>query len=388
MPFASGSLLQLRYIPEVTPGVTPGSGNMVNLRTTGPSFKFNLGYETSKEIRSDRATSGMTLVSADASGGLGLELSFKEYDPFIEAVLQGTWGTAANISQSCSVAVATDATIAAASGTPFSTLTVGQYVSISGFSNAKNNGIHRIKTITGGGLGFTVDAAEGLVVEASKAITVKSTRLSNGVNQRHFSIEEAYTDITQFRVFRGMSPSKMSLSFQSGQMVSGSFDFMGYSSAIGATTFLPGTPVASQTGEQMNAVVGLGVVYEGGAPLSGVSFKSLSLDIDNALRGQDAIGVLGYAGIASGTLAVTGSAQVYFANANLYNKFVNNQSSSLAWAVQDGAGTGYGFTLPNVKFNEGNITGGSINSDLMVDISFTALLDAASGKVIMIDRAG
>lgn len=385
---ASGSLLQMRYIPEVTPGVTPNSGNMVNLRSTGPTFKFNVSYDTSKEIRADRTTADMTPVSAEASGGLGIELSFREYDPFIEAVLQGTWGTSVNVAQSCSVAVSTDATIAAASGTPFSALVAGQFVNISGFTNPRNNGVFRVKAITGSGLGFTVDAAEGMAVEAARAINVRSTRVRNGIIQRSFSIEEAYTDVAQFRVFRGMSVSKLSLSFQSGQIAGGNFDFMGYGSEMRGTTFLPGTPVASQTGEVMNSVIGVGTVYEAGVPLSGIRFKSITLDIDNALRGQDAVGTLGYVGIASGTLKVTGSVQAYFENGGLYNKFVTNSNSSLAWAIKDGAGQGYGFSLPRVKFNEGNITGGSIDSDLMVDISFTALLDPATNTVISIDRAG
>lgn len=308
MAFASGSLLQIRYVPEATPGTTPVAPDVAShnaLRVTGSSLKYDLKSETSKEIRADRATTDLALVSASASGGLNFELSYGEFDPFLEAALQGTW---------------------------------------------------------------TADV------------------LKHGSSMRYFSVEEGFSDVNQFRVFRGMALNKLSLSFETGAILGGSLDFIGMNAAVGGATFMPGTTTASKTGGVMNSVVGVGNIKEGGAALSGVAIKSLKLDVDNSLRGQEAIGTLGFVGIGSGTIQVTGSVEAYFSNATLYNKFLNNTATSLSWEAADTAGNKYLFELPHVKFSAGDITGGSLNSDIMVSLSYTALLDSVSGTMIKVTR--
>lgn len=133
MALASTSLTQLRYIAETTPGTTPVAGNAINLRMTGESLDFGVQTETSKEIRSDRQITDVIQVGASCSGGFNLELSFKEYDPFIEALLQGTWadygtnGKGAALSLGInSTARTLTASTAPTGSDAFTTLAVGQ----------------------------------------------------------------------------------------------------------------------------------------------------------------------------------------------------------------------------------------------------------------------
>jgi hypothetical protein len=114
----------------------------------------------------------------------------------------------------------------------------------------------------------------------------------------------------------------------------------------------------------------------------------LSLDLDNALRAQDAIGTLGAVGIGSGTCMVSGSMEIYLADGVLYDKFVANTETSLSWSAVDTAGNGYVFTLPKVKFSDAKITGGALNSDAMLSVSFTGLMDPVLLKTLVIDRVG
>ncbi|MGL4808973.1 MAG: phage tail tube protein, partial [Giesbergeria sp.] len=228
---------------------------------------------------------------------------------------------------------------------------------------------------------------------AMPSFSFQTSRLLNGTTQRSFSLERDHSDLTdRYVMFRGMVPSKLSLDFQSGSLVTGSMDFMGKDQLVPATStgFSGGATTASKTYSIMNAVNGVGNILENGAALSGTYIKSLTLDIDNALRGRDAIGYLGNVEVASGTLSVTGRMSVYFANKTLYEKFINSTATSLAFSAQDPSGNGYVFSLPKVKYNEGTIVAGNKDSDSMVDMGFTALMDTTSGVnyMIAIDRVG
>jgi uncharacterized protein YceK len=87
-------------------------------------------------------------------------------------------------------------------------------------------------------------------------------------------------------------------------------------------------------------------------------------------------------------ITVSGTMEVYLADGTLYDKFVTNTASSISWSAVDGAGNGYVFQLPKIKFSDAKVTGGALNSDAMLSIPFTALMDPVTGKTIIIDRVG
>jgi len=397
MTFASANLTQLRYKTEASFGVTP-AGNGKNLRCTDTAgLAFTLTSETSKEIRSDRQVTDMVLTGASATGGVPFELSYREYDDLIQAVLQGTWstwgvdGVGASIPVSATFAAGALTAGGATSGASiFTNLALGQWVRISGSTISGQNKLVQVsKTIapTDTVLTFEGTPFTGLLGNGGIAVKVNTQRVSNGIVQRSFSIEREHADIAQFFNFRGMTASKMSLSFQSGSIVTGNFDFMGKDAVRGVATEM-GASAQSQSFGIMNAVSGVGNIYEGGSALIGTSIKSLALDIDNALRAQDAIGTLGAVGIGSGTIAISGTMEVYLADGTMYDKFLNNTASSVSWSAVDGDGNGYVFTLPKVKYKDAKVTGGSLNSDAMLSMPFEALMDATTLKTIIIDRVG
>jgi hypothetical protein len=412
MAFASANLTQLRYKTEASFGTTP-AGNGKNIRCTDTSnLTFALTTDTSKEIRSDRQVTDSVLTGASATGSIPFELSYREYDPFMEATLQGTWGvqtkwdgTAGTAwgTDGVGAAIPTSATISldvdhhvltaggATSGSSiFTNLAKGQWVRLSGSSIAGQNIIAQVSKTeapTATELHFEGLPFVGALGDGGAAVKVNTFRLSNGTTQRSFSIEREHADITQFFLFRGMTAGKMSMSFQSGSIVTGSFDFTGKDSVRDGATQM-GTPTASLTYGIMNAVAGVGHVYEDGVALTNTSIKSLSLDLDNSLRAQDAIGTLGAVGIGSGTCMVSGSMEVYLADGALYDKFVANENTSLSWSATDTEGNGYVFTLPNVKLKDVKVTGGSQNTDAMLSVSFDGLMDPVLLKTLVIDRVG
>lgn len=397
---ASTSRAQMRYIPEAVFGVTPITGNPKSLRFTGESFDFAQSKEVSKEIRSDRQLTGATTVDATSSGDLNFEMQYAEYDPIIEALLMssfaayGTNGVGTSFSAAYTANTIT-ASVAPTGASDFTTLQRGQWFRVNHPTNANHGKVFRVSTaVAPTTTVITLDASTVATVAAAQVgCALQSSRLTNGVFERSFTLEKEFADVAQFFAYRGQYVSKASLKFASGALLDGSFSFMGKDAIRSAVTTLPGTPVASQTYEIQNAVKGVGQFWEGGVPLANTFVKSLDLMVDNNLRNQGAIANLGPVGIGVGDFSATGSFQAYFANGSLFDKFVSDVYTSMVVSCQDSSGNGYVFTYPRIMLMSSKTVASGKNGDVMADFTFTAFSDDANAipalrKTLFIDRVG
>lgn len=396
MALGTSNRSSISIIEEPVFGVIPVTGNSKALRFTGESLDFTLNKTKSSEIRSDRQVSDLITVGAAAAGGFNLEWSFAEYDELLQAVTQGTWdylgiaGVSAPVTATFTADTLT-ASVATTGVNSFTKLQKGQFVKIAGSTVAGQNKVAQVSktvnptttVITFEGTPFT-----GFTGAGGAAVTVSAGRLTNGVVQRSFTIERAHEDIAQFFAFRGLTADKLSLTFASGSLISGMFEFMGRDSVRSGTTQLPGTITPSRQFDITNAVSGVGNIMENGVALTNTFIKSIKLDVGNALRARDAIGILGAASIGSGEFSVDGTLEVYFADGAMYDRFINSQASSIQFVVQDGAGNGYAFNIPKLKLSNGKVNSGGKDQDIMFSAGFSGLVDPVSGKTLLIDRFG
>lgn len=402
MTIATTSRAQLRRIPEATFGTTPVVGNGWNLRVTGESFNFDLKKEQSKELREDRQIGYVVPVSAGAMGGFNFHLNYGEYDPELASVLQGSWtvygtnGVGATFTADFTSTTIT-ASVAPTGANAFTNLALGQWFRLVAPTSPNDGKIFRVSlTVAPTSTVITLHAGTPATVGTGVAsCAVQTSRLSNGTTQTSFSYEKQYPDATvpEYFVFRGMTPGKLNLNFVSAALTDGSFEFMGKNASRGTSSFMPGSPAASRTYEIMNGATGVGQLFENGTALVSTFIKSLNLTVDNLQRGQEAIGTLGYIGIGSGTLAVTGTMEVYFADGALYDKFLANTYTSLTVGSVDPAGNGYVITLPRLNLTTAKVVAGAKDQDLMASFEIMGLADdqnAVAGlrKTIFIDRFG
>lgn len=91
--FATGGFHGLAYVPEVTFGTTPSTPTMVSLRHTSCGLVLNKDSFQSEELRSDRQIADLRHGTFQVGGDIGFELSYGEFDTFMEAALFGTWAT-------------------------------------------------------------------------------------------------------------------------------------------------------------------------------------------------------------------------------------------------------------------------------------------------------
>ena len=376
-------------------GVLQG-GNGTLVRMTGESLDYNVKTEQSKEIRADRQVTDTIPVSATAQGGFNFEVSFKEYDWVLEGIAQnvfsayGTNGVSAAIA-SLTLAAGTITAGAAPTGNDaFTVLQKGQWFTLKPPVGATQvvkdyfaSRAFRVSTTTAPtSTVITLDAATQInTTIAGTSMTggmISSSSLVNGSAMKSYSIEVGHLDIGQYRQYVGMIPSKMDLKIGVGSIITGTVDFMGKAMSLAATTGM-GTPTVSQLFTPANAVKGVFDIFENGTSITANTYiKSADISIDNSLRGQEAVGVFGNAGVASGTIKASGKLEVYFADAVLYNKFLNNTETSFSIPVMDVNGNGYVIVFPRVKYTAAKVNATGLDQDNMLSLDFMALMDTSA----------
>ena len=79
------------YCAENEPGAAPENPQMKYLRNTSCSLNLSRDSFVSNELRQDRQISDVRTGTNQVGGDIGIELSYGNFDDFIEAALCGTW---------------------------------------------------------------------------------------------------------------------------------------------------------------------------------------------------------------------------------------------------------------------------------------------------------
>lgn len=386
MTLASSNRVALRAIREVTFGDIPATPAFDELRYTGESLNFNLSNVTSDEIRSDRMTSDLVQVSSDASGDINIEMSYDAYDEFIESLMADTWSADLAVSES---------DIGATTGTNvFDTATgdfvadgvvVGKWFKVAGFTDSTINGYYRALTVTSSEITTSnpIPATEA----PGNSITMTGSMIRNGTTLTSFSVQKELQDISppSFFIFNGVRIGQLQLTFETGSILTGVFSLMGLGASVNTAGESGQTEVPAPTNEIMNAVSNI-LQIEFDDVVSTVFFNSLSLNINNNLRAQDAIGSLPHVGLALSRLEVTGDIELYFADNDEYTKYLNATAFSLSFRVEDASGKAYVFTLPRCKYETGEVVAGGLDQDVFQRSTIRAIRDPITDAMIQIDK--
>jgi hypothetical protein len=328
-------------------------------------------------------------VGVQASGGFEFELSFGSFTPFLTAALFAAPVVINLAAVTCDLTASSQ--LVEATAGDFTTIPVGATVKVSGAATAANNGL---KLVVGKATdGSTLTLAPGSITtdEAAVDLDFTGTHLRNGTTRSSFSLERrlitsAGADF--FHSFLGQTVDSMELNFESKQIVTGSFGFVGkiggagdnsLDAAVAASGYDP-----AETTPVMNATANIGnFLFDNTA--SAECLKSLTLTIANGLRGKDCMGTKGNFDIGVGTFEVTGNLSGYFLNNALYQKYLDHADVALSWQVTDALGNTLVFTLPRLKLATSDPKVEGRNTDVMVNADFTAILDPVTQATLIID---
>jgi hypothetical protein len=208
--------------------------------------------------------------------------------------------------------------------------------------------------------------------------------LKIGTTPKFFSFEDAANEIDQFRLFTGMSVSTLNVSIAPNQMVTGTFDMVGKTMTQAATTASTGgAPTASSTNAPFDSYSG--TIEDGGSGLAIVT--SLDFSLTNSFAPTFVIGSDSAQQLEFGRAVVEGTMTVYYEDATLINKFLNETESSLSVSVDDPTGaSSYTFDFPRVKYNGAAVPVQNPASRL-ITIPFVSLFDTAEGTNLKLTRS-
>jgi len=204
-----------------------------------------------------------------------------------------------------------------------------------------------------------------------------------GTTPKYFTIEDAAEDISQFRTFTGMAVSGMSVSIAPNQMVSTTFDMVGKDMTQAATTASTGgTPTAASSNQPFDSYSG--TISDGGSSISIVT--SIDFSIQNSLAPTFVVGSDAAQSLEYGRAVVEGTMTVYYEDATLINKFLNETESTIEVSVDDPTGANsYTFLFPRVKYNGASVPVQNPQSRL-ITMPFVGLYDATEATNIKLTR--
>ena len=217
--------------------------------------------------------------------------------------------------------------------------------------------------------------------------TFSTNVLKVGTTPKYFSIEDAATDIAQFRLFTGMAVSSLAVSIRPNQMVTGTFSMVGKDMTISGTS-VDAVKTASSGNAPFDAYSGLMQIGNAGGALSTAAIiTGIDFTINNALAPTFVVGSASTPQLEYGMATVEGTITAYFEDAALINRFLNETETALQVSVDDPTGSSdYTFLFPRVKINGADVPVDNPTSRI-VTLPFVALYDTTEATNLKLTRS-
>lgn len=237
---------------------------------------------------------------------------------------------------------------------------------------------------------IAVDLRKGVYddfLESAFFNTFSTNTLKIGTTPKYFTIEDAATDINQFRTFTGMAVSSLAVSIRPNQMVTATMSMVGKDMTVGAVSVDPTkTPAANNA--PFDAYSGLLRIGNAGGALSSVAtITGVDFTINNSLAPTFVVGSASTPQLEYGMAAVEGTVTAYFEDATLINRFLNETETALEVSVDDPTGASdYTFLFPRIKINGADVPVEGATSRI-ITLPFVALFDTVENTNIRLTRS-
>ena len=283
---------------------------------------------------------------------------------------------------------------------PAAPMLIGQWIKFAEFTTAGNNIWNRVREIDLAADTITVDAQTGMATDAAGTENVQAfygSRVENGADSiaaNQFAVERRFEDhspVTR-ELFLGMALNNFNMTLSPQAIAVGSMTWFGFNSAVSdnAAAYpelyenLP-NDIGAEQFDVYNTSSDIGRLGRGVDAIDqgGVNFVlEATIEINNNLRRQPAVGVFGAAGIGVGELSVTGSLSTYFDNDEILQVILTNEETSLDLITQGGDGRSMVFDMPRIKFSGGAPDVPGKNQDVTIPGTYQAILSPVFGYTI------
>jgi len=393
MTIATGVAKKLVYKKQSALGTIATASGAQYLRRVTSTIDLKKATYQSAEIRSDYQRADFRHGIRTVDGTISGELSPGSYSDFLGSAVRQAWQSPSTTGALTTVTAASTSGAAGTftrSGGSYLTdgFKIGDVVRWTGWATTGvPNNTHNFLITALTALVMTGTMLDGVAVGAKAAgdsvtCTVQGKKNwipSTGHLREYYTIEHAYSDITQSEVFTDCVISQAMLKMPASGMNTIEFPILGLNMTTGTTAYFT-TPTAA-VGTGVTAAAN-GALYIGGVVVGLVTGLDITLNGNYSTPG----GVVGSnvePDIFQGSIDVTGNATVLFQDGTFRDYFLNETEVSLI-AVFTTANTAsadfFGVTMSRLKF------GGASKDDgekgLTLTMPFTALLNTAGGAAV------
>jgi hypothetical protein len=382
MTLASGTRAGLSFCRETAHGTTPATPTFKTLRATERNINLTKTILESAEVNPHRNYTDVRHGFNSVSGSAGYELSRDAFDDVLSGALGSAWATPGAATTNLSTSSVDDSFNRATGSFITDGFKAGMFLTAAGFTNAPNNGHHRILTVSA--LKITTDSI--LVTEAAAGghtAQLTGETLKIGTNLTTYSVLRRFDDVQRNQLFRGTAINKMDFNVAPDAIVRGSIDFLGMSAtdmldnteldALLGTSGLTPTPAPSHA-----PYAGFdGAIFIGGEELAVVT--AIDLTLTNNRKNQGVVGSKFSPDIFEGRASVEGKLSFLLEeDSGLYSDFFNEVETSIAIQLLDLNGDDFlVMGLPRVKINSAEINPPQ-EGPIVVSANYRAIFDPAT----------
>jgi len=397
---ADTSRVKLGLVEETNFGEFPG-GSLEEVRFASESFGQSQDTTQSNEIRADQQVPDIIRTAVSGSGGYSGELS---YDVLSwEKLLKALVGAGSDFTSPPAAITGTFNATASSNefddnsdGLDLSTISVGDWIRTSGFSNAANNGFFQVTAVDTGSVPQTITVVGADLVDetgdADESVQGSSV-LRNDTNEVSFAFEKQFDDLSLAVRLLGYKPGGLQLTLNPGEIVTYQWSGQGAqasdtagSDLTDASATLDFTTLATINSAAANSIMSTStgvadIVLNRDSPFSDVTLQSLTLNPQRNLRQQNALTAgIAPAGVAAGQFSVGGNITAYFEDKKLLQEYLRFSTTDVAVAVKDGANNAYLVDVPAVKLGgDAPPKAGGNNQDALVETDMSGFRSTRNG---------
>ncbi len=377
---ASPNESKINIAKEQSEGVLPNNPNWLAIRNTGTiDIGASINTVSSKELRQDRQFADVAKTSESSSGSIPFELSPNSHDALLEGVLFNSFSQPVQpIEDEDGIALTIAngvAKLVDANNGFLNTVSNGDWIKISGFSNEANNGFYQVLSSTRTELVFKNTPPNISAEGAGQDISIKfPARLRNGVQKQSFSVEQEVFkngNSEKFQLFKGVYVNELSLDINTESEITGSFGLLAKQLSLEANS-ISGVPVLPNTRIfSSNNVLGFSIL---GIDTIKNFVSSSSISINNGVEGLFGLGIKGFAELPSKQCTVEASFSVYLNDMDLIKKARAAERVSLSYILNSDQGD-YIIDIPAI------ILGGDSGKPQIGDIEGYVTLEASGSAI-------
>ena len=394
---SSANRVVLKLIEETVYGETPATGDFSTARYTSESLSGTPDTTESQNLRTDRQSSGQVVTGLEVGGDINIELAKDSVtDLLMSSAMHSAWNVLAPITADLTID-ATAKTITRAAGS-FLTggLTANTFAKLSTFVNSANNVLVFVTSVTATVVEYI--SKSPLVDEVKvAAVLTRCDSLSIGLDQKSFSIEKNFSDLTTKSInYRGMLVNTMNINAAYGELMTGTFGMMGNDQeavAAAIDQISNGRTVLPQaTTRSLNGSIDLPIIGStagGGSEIidDGFCLQNLAFTLDNNMSDLTCIGKAAPESYDSGTARISVTLSTYLKNSvwNFLGRKLTQDPFSLAYAVMNGDG-GYGFFFSALQVSFPDPASGGADQQVSLEMEGQAKVGANGESALTIFR--